>query len=392
MNTSGLALALAALSSGTPDLQSALEQLKSEAEAALREGPFSVVHKTRLPPGGDKHDYLSFGPYWWPDPAKPDGLPFIRRDGEIFPDSRNDASDSIRLHKMSVNAGTLATAWYFTRDPRYSAHAARLLKTWFLDPETRMNPHLRYGQAIPGRCDGRGIGIIDTSCLPALLEAEALLAGAPDWSAADHKALQAWVADYLRWLLSSDHGREEARQKNNHGTWYDVQVAAFAFFTDDLAAARKVLETVRANRIEKQILPDGSQPHELSRTKSFSYSVMNLKAFFELARLAERAGVDLWHDPAGDPRGLRAAMAFLAPYADPARPWPRQQLGDFTRMPLLPLLRQAAAIYGDPAFETAIAKLPPAEVARDRSQLLLMPSAKVPHDGAHHPPDVRAAE
>lgn len=95
--------------------------------------------------GGDKHDYLSYGPYWWPDPAKKDGLPFIRRDGEIYPDSRNDATDSIRLHKMAAAVETLALAWHFTREARYADRAALLLKTWFLNPESRMNPHLAYG-------------------------------------------------------------------------------------------------------------------------------------------------------------------------------------------------------------------------------------------------------
>ena len=67
---------------GDPRFVPALEQLKHDADASLIVGPFSVMHKKLTPPSGDKHDYMSFAPYWWPDPSTPDGLPYIRRDGE----------------------------------------------------------------------------------------------------------------------------------------------------------------------------------------------------------------------------------------------------------------------------------------------------------------------
>lgn len=373
MNISALASALASLSAGRSPLQPALDQLKKEADAARTHGPYSVMDKTRLPPSGDKHDYLSYGPYWWPDPTRADGLPFIRRDGEVFPESRNDATDSVRLHAMATETDMLSLAWYFTRDGTYADHAARLLRTWFLTPGTRMNPHLDYGQAIPGRCDGRGIGIIDTHTLPALLDAEMLLAGSPAWPEADHQALRDWMAAYLKWLLTSPNGLEEARQQNNHGTWYDVQVVSLALFTGDRQTAVKTLKDARKNRIEKQILPDGSQPKELSRTLSFSYSVMNLKAFFDLAELGDRAGVDLWQTPAGDSRGLRAALDFLAPFADPAKPWPHPQIKEANRLSLLPLLRQADHVYKDPAYANAIQQLPRESVRLNRSCLVTFP-------------------
>lgn len=35
----------------------------------------------------------SVGPYWWPDPSKPDGLPYIRKDGHKNPE-RGKIGDS----------------------------------------------------------------------------------------------------------------------------------------------------------------------------------------------------------------------------------------------------------------------------------------------------------
>ena len=61
-------------------------------------------------------------------------------------------------------------------------------------------------------------------------------------------------------------------------------------FTGDSDLARSVLENVKTRRIPRQIEPNGSQPLELARTKSFSSSVMNLKGMFELARMAEQFG------------------------------------------------------------------------------------------------------
>ncbi len=45
------------------------------ADKAMTDGPWSVTDKTRTPPSGDRHDYMSIAPYFWPDPAKADRLP-----------------------------------------------------------------------------------------------------------------------------------------------------------------------------------------------------------------------------------------------------------------------------------------------------------------------------
>ena len=63
----------------------AFKKLIEDADEALTKGPYSVTYKDMVPPGGTKNDYMSQGPYWWPDTTKPDGLPFIRRDGIRYP-------------------------------------------------------------------------------------------------------------------------------------------------------------------------------------------------------------------------------------------------------------------------------------------------------------------
>ena len=56
-----------------------LDAVHAEADEAMAVGPYSVMDEDETPPSGDKHDYMSLAPYWWPDPAKPNGLPYIRR-------------------------------------------------------------------------------------------------------------------------------------------------------------------------------------------------------------------------------------------------------------------------------------------------------------------------
>jgi hypothetical protein len=379
MNDAWLARTKERISGGDPVLSAALARLLEEAGSALDGGPYSVVHKTNAPPSGDPHDYLSFGPYWWPDPSKEDGLPYIRRDGRINPETRTEASDSTRLDRMIHSVDALALAYYFSREEKYARHAALLVRTWFLNADTRMNPHLEYGQAIPGRVHGRGIGIIDTRGLTRVVDAVGLLAHSPAWTADDQAALEKWFRSYLDWLLTSEHGRDEQRQGNNHGTWYDVQVAAFALFVGDRELAGKVIESAKSKRIAAQIQPDGKQPRELGRTRSFDYSAMNLAGFFALARLGEHVGVDLWQFASPDGISIRAALDYLAPYADAGSEWPYEQITKPGRPRLLPLLLQAAMVYGAPEYQERIAQLPGERVGDHRS-LLLYPAPSAEQD------------
>lgn len=349
----------------------ALANLLMQARAALAVGPFSVMDKKQVPPSGDKHDFFSQGTYWWPDPASPNGLPYIRRDGYVNPELHN--TDRSTLNAMHENVETLVLAWYYTKDVRFGQRAAMLIRTWFLDPATRMNPHLNFGQGIPGRCTGRGIGIIDTYGLPVFLDYVSLLAADSEiWPAGDHKALRGWFGEYVQWLRTSPYGQKEAREHNNHGTWYDVQVAAFALFAQQPEIARGILaDTAKRHQIP-HIEPDGSQPHEIARTLGLSYSTMNLKALLFLALMAMRFDIDLFHLTTPEGRGsLTAAIDYLIPYWIAPSTWPTEQIKPFPVGGSLPILRLAAHIYHEPRYEQALAAI---NLADNRIHLLTMPA------------------
>jgi hypothetical protein len=350
-----LASLRAKMQANDPRIKAAVAALEDEATRALAMKPASVMDKGVAPPSGDRHDYMSQAPYWWPDPAKPNGLPYIRRDGERNPEI-NRITDHGHFDRVMDAVATLGLAFHLTGKAEYADHAARLLRTWFIDPGTRMNPHLRYGQGIPGINEGRGIGIIETRRLPKMLDGVLLIAGSPAWRAEDEAALQAWMRAYLTWLIESQHGREESKNGNNHETWYDVQVAGLALYTGQRDIAKRVLAGSR-DRIARQIEPDGRQPRELERTRAWHYSIFNLEAFFDLATLGSHVAVDLWGHRTRDGRSLRAAVDFLIPYGLQEREWPYKEITGFTGAEFHDTLRRAAVAWKEPRYADIATRL-----------------------------------
>ncbi|HEX4032444.1 MAG TPA: alginate lyase family protein [Terracidiphilus sp.] len=323
-----------------------LDAVRSEADKAISAGPFSVMDKKDTPPSGDKHDYMSLAPYWWPNPATSNGLPYIRHDGRINPE-RYKVPDDANMNRMQNAVHALALGYYFTGNEQYAARAVLLLRAWFLDPATRMNPNLNYAQAVLGVNNGRGIGLIDVAKMPRILDGITLLKGSPSLTEADEQGLRAWFTQYLDWLKNSKNGRDESDAKNNHGSWYDEQITGIALFLGDKALARKVAETAETKRIALQIEPDGSEPLELARTKSFSYSAFNLDALEQLAQEDRLTGVNLWRYKAKDGASIRAALDYLLPYALGEKKWTHEALNGVDPNDLTEPLLLAAMHYRD---------------------------------------------
>ncbi|MBO9565664.1 MAG: alginate lyase family protein [Niastella sp.] len=332
-----------------------LQPLLQEADKLLEMKPVSVMEKAFTPVSGNKHDYMSQAPYFWYDSSKPNGLPYLRRDGERNPEIYK-ITDRSNLGKLDGAARTLALAWYFTGKEKYAVKAASLLRTWFFDETTRMNPNLNYGQAIPGINDGRGIGIIETIALTGIADAAGLLYGSKAWSINELRALQQWYSEYLNWMLTSKNGKEEHAAKNNHGTWYYVQVVDFALFTGDTARAHELVEESKKT-LNGQLAADGQQPLEVERTNGLGYSTFNLRAWFTLARLADMVDIDLWNYTTPNGAGLRKAVDWLTPYAMGEKNWSWQQIDKYNNEDLYPLLRQAGSLWKVPAYSAQAQQL-----------------------------------
>ncbi|MFD5703954.1 alginate lyase family protein [Streptomyces lasiicapitis] len=360
LDGSRLADAKQRLDRGDPQLRRALGDLKDRADKWLGKGPWTVVDKPKPAPGGDPHDYLSQAPYWWPTkpktPDNPWGCPYEQRDGERNPEV-DTGTDRRDVENVFDSTYELSLAWYYTGDKKYAEHAAKVLRTWFLDPATRMNPNLDHGQFIPCKYDGRAIGIIDFSqSYTSVVDALALLGtGAPGWTKSDRTKMTSWTKSFQKWLVDSDFGKQEAAAKNNHGTFYDMQLAALAYANGDKALARKTVLNARAKRIDPQIAADGSQPQELTRTRSWHYSTFDLVAYTRLADIGERVGVDLWAYEGPDGQSLFKAVDYLLPAATGAAKWPHPEL-EFFRFAASDIVH-AAADAGSATAKAAVPKL-----------------------------------
>jgi hypothetical protein len=360
-----LAEARVEFQAGDSSLKPVFDELLANAKKALTSKPVSVMDKQQVPPSGDKHDYISQAPYFWKDASGH----YIRRDGERNPESGKD-SDAGRIGKMCSNVHVLAMAFYITGDEGYAEHAAELVRVWFLDPSTRMNPNLNYGQGIPGEVDGRPMGIIGTRGFVQLVDDLRLLGASKAWTSADQQGIISWMSKYLNWLQTSKIGVGEKDATNNHGSFYDTQAAALAVFVGKTDMAREVITDAREKRIAKQIEPDGKMPRELGRTKSFGYSAFNLRALEDLASIGQNLGVDLWHFTTSDGRSMRKALDFMAPYADPSRKWPYQQIEKSNLDSLDLLLLRAAPAYPDAHYEAALKNSQAARLASSQERLV----------------------
>lgn len=341
-------------------LMPAYERLLERADKLLAENKIpAVTDKAGTPPSGDKHDYVSFAVYYWPNPDTPDGLPWVYRDGQ-FNMQEIARWDALSLSHASWMVRATTIAYALTGRDEYAARAAHVLKTWFVDPKTRMSPHLRFGQFIPGRAEGTCSGIIETRELGlSMLDSACLLQGSGHWSADDQAALCAWANDYLDWLLTSDFGKREAATGNNHAVWYDVQVVWLAAFVGRTDLAMQVCRDFGAKRLAVQIAPDGSLPAELARTRSLHYSIFTLEGAYYVSHIGRRLGVDVYGYKTEDGRGLQKAIDYVLPALTGENPWPHKDIApeDLDTLVLRPLLREAADVYHDARYSLAATRL-----------------------------------
>ena len=327
-------------------LKSTLTILIAHADKWLDQGPWSVMSKKKPPPSGDMHDYSSQAPYYWPSHT-PDGNPYVQRDGQKNPEVL-DYTDRVYVEKVFLSSHTLALAWFYTGNEAYAKHAGNIIRTWFVSPDTRMNPNLNHAQLIPFADTGRHIGIIDFSqWYTGVLDAAAILengsdqgASAPGWTAQDAADFRQWNAEFLAWLTGSPFGKLELGQQNNHGSFARMLVAAIALFVGDKALVQQ--ETVKIQEhIDTTIEADGALPGELQRTRSWHYSTFNLLALTRLALVAQKVDCDLWSYTGPRGQSIAKAIEYIIPAATGREAWRHEEL-QFKAFAAADIIRAAA--------------------------------------------------
>ncbi len=350
-------------------------RILAAADQALALTPITITSdRAKLSEGGP-NDFYSNGDYWWPDPSKPDGLPYVQRDGQTNPE--NFVAHRTAMRALRDALAALGAAYKITRDDRYAAQADTLLRVFFLDPATRMNPHLEFAQAIPGRVRGRGIGIIDTLHLIEIPPAIIALQPSPAFKPETLAGLKKWFADYTDWMLTSPNGQKEAAELNNHSVAYWLQVAAFAKFTGNAAQLAECRRQFKEVFVPNQMAADGSFPRELARTKPYAYSIFQLDNMALLCQVLSTPEENLWNFALPDGRGIRQAVAYLYPFLNDKSKWPlKPDVQSWDGWPARqPHLLFAGLAFSEPAYLALWKKLPadPADPEVRRNIALTQP-------------------
>ncbi len=333
---------------------SAYKALLRNADKELATVIVPITEKTIVAGSGDKHDYVSMGPYWWPDSTRADGLPYIRKDGQRNPEILK--LDRYKIDKLTKGVNTLSYAYYFSGEDKYAYKAVDMLRIWFLNDETKMNPNLNYAQMILGHNNnkGRGAGIIDTYSFVEMIDCIEFLAKSSAMKKKDLDGIKKWFSDFTEWLITSDLGQNERKAKNNHGTAYDIQVAAYALFTGKTGIAKEFISTFGENRIFQQIEPDGKQPLELERTIALHYSIFNIDHMMDMCNLGKSVGVNIYNSTSTDNRSISKAIEFIVPYLGKSqKDFPYQQIKewDLNQQKLCWLIRRASMFKKDKAYD-----------------------------------------
>jgi hypothetical protein len=353
-----------------PVVQDSLKQLLAHADSYLTEKASSVMEKKQIPPSDDKHDFLSLAPFSWPDVTKPDHIPYIYHDGKINPEVYS-IPDRQNMGKMIERVKILSVAYYFTDNILYASKASELIRVWFLNNNTHMNPNLQHSEVTPGINKGSHSGIIAARDFPLVLDAITLIHDSSPWTKQDQQGIELWFGKYLKWLLKSDAGKKESKRLNNHGTWFDVQASSIALFLNKTEITRDILKNNIDKLIAAKIQPDGPQRFELQRRTSLDYHIFNLLAFFKLAKIGDNIGIDLWSYKTPEGSGLQEALDYLLPYALGKETWPHKQIKPINTDRLVDLLCQATIHYeGNESYKQAYSSIDRLNVTKEITGLI----------------------
>jgi hypothetical protein len=343
---------------GSTKYDEALKLLKKNADKHLAATIHTVVDKTGTPYSGDKHDYMSAAPYWWPNPKTKDGLPWIRKDGEKNKEWLKQFPDDEWAKKMPVQVYELALYYFYCGDEKYASKAVKFLYDWLINPDKKMNPNMNFGQAVYGKDDIRDNVLLETRVWTRIPDATLLLKASPSYTNVIDAGVKKWFTEYINWILTSPSGSANVsdKNKNNPATVGYSQLVVFSAFTGQDELAKKWINKTKNYLIPNQINVKGEQVNEITRTRALHYSTRNIWALFIIARTAMYYDMnDLWTAQADKTKGsLKLAADFLFPFWVSPSNWPYKQIDEFNKEDRMEGLPLAWVGYKDPKYSGQI--------------------------------------
>ena len=267
--------------------------------------------------------------------------PYQNRDGKINPDVKtlNNTKDVVSMAQSVLWNGV---AFGLSNDTSYANRAASIIYTWFLNPQTAVNPNLKYGQVIrgPDKSEGPYTGILDWRMLMKVVNAVVIMRakGAQAWNNVLATAMNKWASDYMNWLYTSSQGQQLAKASNNHVTFFYNQLISLYILVGDINSAQQAANAFFIGPFLHQINDDGEQPYEATRTRPFHYRCFNVEGLIANAKLADNLALNMWSAVSSSGATIQTAVDYLMTL----------DAGDEDVTELAPHVAAVAAAYGDP--------------------------------------------
>ena len=193
------------------------------------------------------------------------------------------------------------------------------MRVWLLDPATRMNPHLTFGQVIPGINRDAASASSRRPALPDMLDGIVLISSSPAWTRADEDGLQAGCAGISRGSSRARTVRRSRRTATTTRPGTTCRSRDWRSTADRLTGhAGRSKAHAPASPPDRTRRSPATEPNAPARR---DYSEFNLAALMDLATLGTRVAIDLWNYRTADGRSIRQALDFMVPYAAAERKW-----------------------------------------------------------------------
>ena len=146
-------------------------------------------------------------------------------------------------------------------------------------------------------------------------------------SAAELTGLHGWFAAYLQWLTDSQLAGLARDQKDHHGSSWLLQCAAYARLnvvglTSDDTTLNLLRHHFHSVTLRAQIHATGNFPHEVTTAAPYRNSLFNLDMLSAACDLLSTRFENVWEFELQDGPGIRAAIAYHAPFIANRAKWP----------------------------------------------------------------------
>jgi len=270
------------------------------------------------------NNYTSFATYYHPDPNTPTGFPYVRKDG--FRNGEIEKiSDRPYLNSLHYYLLRFCTLYALTNSEKYAEKSIEIIRKFFIDENTKMNPDLTYsGIVIGNSMDDLKIrgAIIDTSILCRLPDFLELIKSSQSWSKEIEDGMVSWFDSLSNWLKTHPRGIRQSGYSHNIKTAYVNQLCSYLYFCGKQSEAKSYLENNVRDLLSAQIDSEGKQPLEMDRVKSRHYSSFNLTLLVRMAKISNSLGVNVWNYEDENGRGsIRKAMKYLCQCYENPQEW-----------------------------------------------------------------------